>query len=403
MGSSTFSPLRHKNYRLFWFGNLVSQTGDWLDQVALNWLVVSTTDSPIWLGLVNLGRGLPIIVFALIGGVFADRVNRRAMMMATQTSAMVVAVALGVAVYIGAPVWTIVVLATCRGLVVAFNLPVRHSLVSELVPREDIASAIALNSITSNTAKIVGPLLSSLIIATFGIVACFAVNAATFIAVLLMLFLIDLPDTKAKLSSPESFVSMLSGGLGHLRSERTLLLLVAVAFVPTFLCQPYLHILALFADDVFHISASGLGVMVAVAASGAIFGGLFAARVQRTKRTGAIMLVFLVGFGLALVAFSLSPSFVSALPFAFCAGAMQIAYNSSNNTLIQMSVADEYRGRVLSMLFMSRGVVSLGVATMATLAAFVGARAALGSMAALAICMAVALLVFAPKLRKLTV
>jgi MFS transporter, DHA1 family, staphyloferrin A biosynthesis exporter len=403
MKTSTFSPLRHRNYRLFWFGNLISQTGDWLDQVALNWLVVSTTDSPIWLGLVNLGRGLPIILFALVGGVFADRLNRRTLLMMTQASAMVVAIVLGICVFWSAPIWVIVVLATCRGLVVAFNLPVRHSLVSELVPRSEIASAIALNTITANTAKIVGPLLSSLIIATLGIVACFAVNAVTFLAVLVMLFLMDIPESRKYVASTESFASSFSGGVDYLRGERIILLLVMVAFIPTFLCQPFVQILALFAENVFGVGATGLAIMVALAAVGAIFGGFFSAHLQRSSRSGATMLVFMACFGISLILFSLMPSFLFALPFVFCAGAMQIAFNSSNNVLIQMAVADGYRGRVLSMLFMSRGLVSLGVAFMAFLAAFTGAQIALGSMAATAVGIAVILLFVAPKLRKLRV
>jgi MFS transporter, DHA1 family, staphyloferrin A biosynthesis exporter len=165
----TFSALGHRNYRLFWIGNLISYVGDWLDQVALNWLVISTTGSPVMLGLVNLGRGLPMIVFGLIGGVVADRVDRRRLMMVTQTLAMLIAILLAVVVYmVPEPVWIVLLLATCRGVTIAFNLPARHSLIYELVPRDDLASAVAINSISMNMAKIAGPLASAAIIAVFG-------------------------------------------------------------------------------------------------------------------------------------------------------------------------------------------------------------------------------------------
>lgn len=402
--SGAFSALRNRNYRLFWIGNLISNTGDWLDQVALNWLVVSTMESPIWLGLVNLGRGLPILLFALAGGVVADRIDRRRMMMITQSSAMIVAIVLAAAVYTGeAPIWVIVFLATCRGIIVAFNLPARHSLITDLVPRGDIASAVSLNSITNNVAKIAGPLGSGLIISLWGLTACFVVNALTFTVVLLMLFMIRLPAKPMRTAPVEPFITSLRGGFRYVRSNETILLLVLVALVPTFFCQPYLQILAIFAEDVFKVSASDFGIMVSIAAFGSICGGMAAAWIQRETRKGSTMLIFMGAFGASLILFSLSPSVALAMPMLFCAGAMHIAYNASNNTILQMSVDDDYRGRVLSTLFMTRGLVSLGTATMATLAAFVGARAAMSSMAGVVVLFALALWLYSPRLRNLRV
>lgn len=400
---TTFSALRHRNYRLFWIGNIISNTGDWLDQVALGWFVISTTGSPIMLGLVNLGRGLPIILFTMIGGVVADKIDRRRMMMVTQTAAMVLAALLAVTVYAGGHILIIVALATARGIVMSFNLPARHSLIYDLVPREDLPSAIALNSVTANMAKIAGPLASAGIIALFGITACFVVNAATFMAVLAMLFLIDLPRKAVSLAPPESFVRSLTEGVRYLRTEPTMLLLVLVALVPTFFCQPYLHILPLFASDVFAIGPSGLGIMVAVAASGSICGGLLAARLQRDSRRGSTMLMFMGGFALGLVLFAISPSVLLAMPLLFFAGGMHIAYNSSNNTILQLAVDDAYRGRVLSMLFMTRGLVPLGTAAMATLAALTDTRSAMALMASVVVIFAAALWVYAPRLRQMRV
>jgi MFS transporter, DHA1 family, staphyloferrin A biosynthesis exporter len=397
---AVFTPLAYRNYRLYWFGNLVSQTGDWLDQIALNWLVVTMTDSPIWLALVNLGRGLPIIVFALIGGVFADKFDRRRMMMVTQSIAMCIAVGLSICVWYGASIWAIVALATVRGLVVAFNLPLRHSLVSDLVPRSEIGRAVAINSMTANTAKVVGPLLAASIIALFGLVVCFIVNALTFIVVLYNLTQLTFPERTSR-PAAENFRRSLAGGLRYMRGDRTIYLLVLIAFIPTFFCQPFLHLMAVFAEDVFRVGATGLGVMTAAGAAGAVSGGLLSAMIQSGRPRGSAMIIFMGMFGLSVVWLAVSPSMIAALPAIFCAGAMQIAFNSSNNMLVQLSIEDDYRGRVLSMLNLTRGFVSLGAATMATLAAFVGMRWSMGLMATVVVVAASGLWLRSPLLRKL--
>ena len=402
--SSTFAALKHRNYRLMWVGNLISNSGDWIDQVALNWLVITTTNSPIYLGLVNLARGLPLMLFALAGGVVADRMDRRRMMMTTQTLAMIIAVLLAIIVYAGhAPIWAILILATGRGVLIAFNTPARHSLISELVPHEDLGSAVALNSVTLNTSKVLGPLLAAAILAAFGTAACFLVNAISFTAVLLTLALIDLPPKPVREARRQNFFKSLTGGITYLRHHNMLLLLVLVALVPTFFAQPYVQLLALFAHDVFHVGPTGLGIMISTASFGAICGGLFAAWIQRDARKGSVMLLFMAGFGTFLVAFALAPSFYLALPFLFFAGSMHIAYNSSNNTILQMSVDDEFRGRVLSTLFMTRGLVSLGTAAAATLAAATGSRLAMTVMAGTVVAFAAILWVKAPKLKELRV
>ena len=397
----TFSALRYRNYRLYWSGNAISFVGDWLDQIALNWLVISTTGDPVMLGLVNLGRGLPIMLFALFGGVVADRVNRRTMLICTQFLAMMVAIGMACTVaFFNASIWLIAILATCRGIIVAFNLPARHSLVYQLVPREAMASAVSLNSITLNVAKIIGPLASALIIAQLGITACFIANALSFTVVMMMLVIMDLPEQKVE-RKKESLVASLVGGFAYMKREPVLLMLVLVALVPTFFCQPYMQFLAVFSAQVFDTGAEGLGFMTALAAAGSICGGLLAARVQRDVRRGSIMLIFMGSFALALILFSAAPNIYWAIPVLFAAGAMHIAYTSSNNTILQLTVDDAYRGRVLSSLFMTRGLMPMGTATMALLSAWMGPRLAMSSMASIVVVFAIALWVFMPRLRNL--
>lgn len=397
----TFAALRYRNYRLFWSGNAISFVGDWLDQVALNWLVISTTGDPVMLGLVNLGRGLPIMLFALWGGVIADRFDRRTMLIVTQALAMLVAIGLAVVVlFFESSIWLILVLATCRGLIVAFNLPARHSLVYQLVPREVMASAVSLNSITINMAKIIGPLASAAIISSLGIAACFVANALSFTAVMILLLMLDLPRQNVE-RKPESFLASLVGGFAYMKREPVLLMLVAVALVPTFFCQPYIQFLAVFAAQVFETGAGGLGFMTGLAATGSICGGLLASRIQRDARRGSTMLKFMGAFALSLILFAAAPDIYWAIPFLFAAGAMHIAYNSSNNTILQLTVDDAYRGRVLSSLFMTRGLMPMGTAAMALLAAAVGPRWAMGLMAFVVVLFALVLWIWMPRLRML--
>lgn len=402
---SAFDAFRVKNYRLLWTANFLANSGDWLDQVALNWLVITTSGSPVYLGLVNLARGLPIIIFSLIGGVAADRMDRRKQILITQFVALALAATLYATVaYGGAPIWALILLATGRGIVVAFNQPGRHALISELVPRDYLPSAVALNSLSIQSAKILGPLGAAGILSFFGTTACFLVNAIGLTAVLTLLFNIELPKRIPRTpGNQESVLQSLKSGAKYIRNDETLLLLLVVALVPTFFAQPYIQLLALFAHDVFAEGPTSLGVMVATAALGSICGGLFAAWVQREGRRGTVMLTFMGGFGLSLVAFAASPTLLTALPFLFIAGAMHVAYNSSNSTLIQLLVLDSYRGRVLSTLFMTKGLISLGTATIAVLAAMVGPRWALGSMAFVVVMFALLLCICTPKLRKLRV
>ena len=402
--AGVMTALKHRNYRLFWFGNLISLTGDWMDQVALNWLVITVTGNPVMLGVVNLGRGIPIMVFSMFGGVMADRYDRRKYLMTTQTATMLVSVLLAAVVWSGdVNIWVIAVLATCRGIVVAFNLPARHTLIFELVPRSDVASAVALNSVTIQMAKVLGPLVAAGLIAVFSIAACFLVNAVSFTFVLVSLLMIRIPPKPVRDRRREKVLTSMRQGFAYLGNEPTLLLLVLVGLVPVFFCQPYLSIQAVFAKDVFDAGSTGLGILTSTAAFGSICGGLLAARLQRDARRGSIMLSFMGMFGLSLMAYAAMPTVYAALPCLFVAGAMHIAYNSTNSTILQLVVDDDYRGRVLSTLIMTRGLVSLGTATMATLAAFIGARGAMASMALVVVCFAVALWIWAPRLRDMKV
>jgi len=396
--------LRHRNYRLLWVGTLISHTGDWLDQIALNWLVLEQTGSVFYLGIVNLCRGLPILLCTLIGGAVADRMERRKLMMITQTTSMVLASVLAAMVLSGhAPLWGILVIATMRGMVISFNLPARHSLISDLVPREDLPNAVALNAMTINLTKVMGPLLSGLIIAFFGTAVCFVINAISFLAVLATLAAMRFPPSSRPPTNPESLGASIASGLRFVGGNTVILLLVLISVVPTFFGQPYINLLAVFAYEVFQSGPVGLGVLTASAAFGSVLGALLMANFAGLLQRGGIMLSLLVGFGLALGVFALNPYEFAAPVILLFAGALFMSYNATHATLLQLTVPDEYRGRVLSTLFLNRGLVSIGTAASATVASLLGPRVAFLIMAGAIIAFGVALLSFAPSIRRLRV
>ncbi len=399
--SRTFSSLRHRNYLLLWIGTLVSQSGDWMDQLALNWLVLDLTGSPLYLGLVSLCRAIPILLFTLIGGVAADRLERRRLMMITQSFAMILAFLLAALMSLGLlQVWHILIIAALRGTMMSFNLPARQTIISDLVPRQDLPNAIALNSATMNLTRIIGPSLAGILISVVGIAGCFYINGISFLAVLWTLHAMDIPRTK-RISAVTSVRQALTEGLKYVRSQPTISLLIVVALVPMFFGQPYMTMLTVFARDVLAIGPMGLGILTSSAALGAIVGALTLATLSNSAPRGAIMLAAMIGFGIFLILFSYSSWPVISALLLLGVGAMNVSYNASNNTLLQMSVPDEFRGRVLSTLFVGRGLVPLGTTLAGTLAALVGVQLAVASMAAVMVLMGLLTITRAPSLRKL--
>ena len=298
--------LRHRNYRLLWIGTLVSNSGDWMDQIALNWLVYQLSGSAVQLALLNLCRLAPIFVFTLVGGVIADRMERRRLLFATQLVAMILAVVLATLTVLNVvQIWMVLVIAVGRGIVLSFNQPARQSLISELVPREDLRNAIALNSATLNLTRVLGPTIGGLLIATVGVAGAFYLNAASFVAVLYALALMRFPERPPRARSG-SVLSELAGGLAYLGRRPALRTLVVLALVPFVLGMPYMTMLTVFASDVLQVGGGGLGLLTACSGVGAVTGALWVASMAHRVRLGRLMLFGMICFGASLAVFSLS-------------------------------------------------------------------------------------------------
>ena len=397
---TSFSSLQYRNYRLLWFGTLVSSSGDWMDQIALNWLVYQLTGSAVYLGVLNLCRLAPVLLFTLVGGVVADRVERRRLVFTTQTSAMVLAFVLATLVATGVvSFWMVLVIAVGRGITLSFNQPARQSLISDLVPPQSLMNAIALNSATLNLTRIIGPAIGGGLIATVGVAGAFYVNGASFLAVLLALALMRFNDQRAAARPRTSVAGEMASGLGYLRGEPALRTLVMLALVPMIFGMPYQTMLTVFAKDVLQVGGGGLGVLTACSGVGALAGALAIASMGAGRVR--FMLLGLMAFGAALIVFSASPWLPLSVVALVAVGISQQVYTTTNNTLIQLHVAPEYRGRVLSMLFLNRGMVPLGTMVAGFATAAFGPQVAVGAMAAVLVVIAALTARFVPALRTL--
>lgn len=378
----TLASLRYRNYRLLWIGTLISHSGDWMDQIALNWLMLVLTNSPFYLGLLNLVRGVPILLLTLVGGVLADRMERRKLLVITQSASMALAFILGALVSTGLiQVWQLLIISTLRGITMSFHMPARQTIISDMVPRKDLANAIALNATTMNLTRIIGPTIAGLLIATLGISSPFYLNGISFLAVIYTLYAMQFPPAPATSQAPTAMHQELREVLGYVRRSPMLISLIIIALVPMFLGHPYMTMLTVFARDVLSVGATGLGILTAASSVGAVVGGLAVASAGNSTRKWPIMLISMMGFGVALVLFSMSRwALVSAI-LLLAVGAMNTAFNSVNNTILQLAAPDHLRGRLVSILFLNRGMVPLGTALAGFLATLIGAPLAVGLMA----------------------
>jgi MFS family permease len=341
--------LHNPNYRIYFFGQLVSQIGTWLQRIGQAWLVLDLTNSSTDLGIVTALQFLPIMLLSLVGGVIADRFPKRQMMFAIQSVATLQALVLAVLTLSGQiQLWHVYVLAVVLGVVSAFDMPVRQAFMGEIAGREDLQSAISLNSSVFNGARIIGPGIGGVIIAVWGVGWCFALNAVSFLAVLVSLALLR-ADRFFPLRRPARapLWKQLGDGLRYVAGKPQLtfpLLLLAVIGTFGYNFGVSLPLLARYTLDVGSV---GFGTLNAVMGVGSVIGALgVAAHVAPSQRG---LLVAGGGFAVCLLALALVPWYLAALGVLFVLGIVSITYSASTNTTLQLNSREEYRGRVLSL------------------------------------------------------
>ncbi len=404
----------YPNFRNLWIGACTSSIGTWMQSVAQNWLVLTLTGSAFFLGLDAFLGQLPIMLFTLVGGVVADRRDRRRVLLTSQyiqmTSAFTLATlvflhvvrpASGVAGHVvSMTVWYVLGLSFVNGCAQAFGGPAYQSLVPSLVEKKDLPNAIALNSIQFNLARIIGPLLAGLAYATLGTVFCFAMNGLSFVAVIVSLLLLNVPP-RAPLP-PQPMLEQLRGGLKYVRREGPLLGLTVVAFLTTFLGMPLMTLLPVIVLKVYHLGVAQYTWMMAFQAGGAVVGALIVAWVGRFRRMGSVALIVQAGLGAVMVAFAWSRMPVLSYALLFLAGLGQIVVFSLANSIVQLIVPNEMRGRVMSIYMVSfRGGMPLGSLTAGALANIYSAPAVLAVNGVLLMVVGVVVLATYKKLRNI--
>jgi MFS family permease len=398
--ATTFRALRHRNFRLFFGGQLVSLIGTWMQSVAQSWLIYRLTGSAVLLGAVGFTSQFPVFLLAPIGGIVADRVPRRTILIVTQTVAMLLAGALAaVTLAEGVRVWLIFVLGAALGVVNAFDIPARQAFVVEMVERPDVMNAIALNSAMFNGARIVGPAIAGVLVASIGEGWCFFANALSYLAVIAGLLRMRIP--------PGSVAPVVTSALEHVfegfrfvaRTAPIRVLLLLLGLV-SLVAMPYTVLMPIFADQILHSGARGLGILMGASGVGALIGALALAARRELRGLGRWVALAMGGFGLSLIGFAFSRSFWLSTALLVPVGGCMMIQMSASNTLIQAMVPDALRGRVMSiysMMFM--GLAPVGALLAGTLASHMGAPSMVIAGGALAIMGAIGFALRLPALR----
>ena len=394
----TLVAFTYRDFRVQWIGACTSSIGTWMQIVAQNWLIVSLTNSPFFLGLDAFLQQLPIILFSLIGGVFADRYDRRRTLIASQVVQMGTSGALALLMYLQSiQIWQILVLSFVTGCAQSFGGPAYQSLIPSLVDKKDLPNAVALNSIQFNVARVLGPLAFGVTLAAFrkwgysepqAMNACFLLNSLSFLVVintLMMLRVKHIPPATSGRMQEE-----LKSGLNYVRHHSSLAALIVLAAATTFLGFALLTFLPIFAKQIFHEGADTFSHLMAFSGAGSIVGALIVAWLGKFPKMGWTALIVQAIYGLLIIAFAVSRVLWLSDVLLFLTGAALMVVFSTVTSLVQMIAPNEMRGRVMSIYMLAfRGGMPLGSLLSGWLATYIGAPMVIGINGALLVGVAI--------------
>jgi MFS family permease len=345
------------SFRLFLGGAFLSNVGSWMQSIAQAWLVLQLTNSPFYLGLDGFANTIPIAVFALGGGVIADRFDRRKLLLATQWILLILALVLALLTQLKVvTVWEVILFSFCTGLTQSIAWPVYQAILANIVHREHLSNAIALNSTQFNLARMVGPVIGALALSTVGTAGCFYANAVSFLTVIYALWRMRQPVNRRPTGLERvSFLESIREGMGYMLAARSLLWLLVTMAVTTLLGVPLVTLLPVFARDILKIGASGFGILVGSFGVGAVIAGVLVALLGDFQGKGRFVVRSMFLFVVGMLGFSISRNLlVSVLCLVIC-GFSMVGYASVINTVIQGNVPDHLRGRAMSLFVFSFG------------------------------------------------
>lgn len=354
-----FRALSHRNFRLFWAGAFLSNTGTWMQAVAQSWLVYDLTKSPFWLGVDAFMSTAPGLALTLLAGVFADLVDRRRLLLFTQIGAGLSAFVLAVLIVTGVVhVWMILVLSFVTGCCFAVAGPSYQAITIDLVGREDLANAIALNSTQFQFSRVVGPSLAGVALKVLGLAGCFFANAISFVAVIIALMMVRFDEKKVNapahsVKDARAVLRDLVEGLRYVRRRRRVFMLLLISGMTSLFGAPYFSMIPVYARDVFHMDESGNALLMGFSGAGAFVGALALAYLGDFRHKGWSVLCGSFAFAACVVGFAYSTRLAVSLVFLFLMGAAIVSCVAVINTLLQKLVTDEMRGRVMSMFILS--------------------------------------------------
>ena len=379
-GRRTFASLRkHRNYRLFFAGQVVSLAGTWMQNIALAWFVVELTSSPLAVGFLAFCRFVPFTIFGLASGVVADRFDNRRLVIGTQIAAMVVSIALAALAFSGkAEAWHIYALAALGGTALVFDAPGRHSLTFQMVGRTELSNAVALNASLFNASRLIGPAIAGFVIATAGVGVCFAVNAVSFLAVLTSLVLMRADELVPQLrEAPPTLIRGIREGLSYARHSPRVRLILAMTTVVSTVGFNFHVLVPVLASETLRAGPEVFGLLSASFGAGALLGALLSAGLGRAS--WKVLLLGSAGFSVALLALAPQENAVWAGALLFVTGICFTLWTSNSQSILQLSAPDHLRGRVLSLyLFAFAGLAPLGSLLAGWLAEVGGTQLAFG-------------------------
>ncbi|MGH2454584.1 MAG: MFS transporter [bacterium] len=359
---STFAPLRHRNFRLLWTGLVVSNAGGWMQFTALGYLMDLLTLSPIFLGLLGLAQAVPRLLFAFLGGVVADRADRRAILLLTNLVSMASALLLALLTYLGVvQVWHVLAIAAFNSLVHSFDMPARLSMLPGLVAEHEVLQAISLNAMALNGSSIFGPAIAGVVISLIGTSAAFFLNALSYLGVLAALRAMRLPGVTVE--RRVSFGQDVREGLAILARHRVVLALLGIVAAVSFFGRPYVRLMPALAREVLHVGPEGLGILQAAPGAGTIVAVFLTGWSAGRVRPGSLLLSAALAMGIMVTLFGASRAFPYSVLLLVLVGVSQSIAMATANTLVQTTVPPATRGRAMGLF----GTVAFGMTTLGTL------------------------------------
>jgi len=402
----TFASLRSRDYRLLWLAQLSTSMGQWMDQMTRGWLMYELTGSALQLGLATALRGLPLLFFGILAGAVADRSNRKSQLIVAQVTNAILNVLLATLVLLHrVQPWHVYVTGFLAGTVQAFQQPARQTLISDIVGARHLLNALALNAMALNVARALGPAAAGLLIAFIGAHGSYYTQAAMFVLATLWTMQMAIPERSPESAAVrrEPFMRSIVAGLAFVVQDPDIRLLMILAHGPLTLGMPYMSLMPIFAKDVLHGGARLQGFLLTIIGIGSVLGALGVASIRRRYSYGSSVIIGALTFGVTLFGFASARNLMLSSICAFGVGVCVVAYQTQNQTMLQLLAPREMRGRVMSIFLLNRGLVPLGTFVGGVLAEHLGGPLALQIMSLAVLCVVVLVSLLTPRFLKLRI